>query len=56
MTRREFLGMVDRCRMSADERSDRHLPTAEQDVRRVLDEAYPVLKKSKEWETCDDSN
>lgn len=49
MTRKDFLELVDRSRMSNEERANAGLPLAEEDIRRVLDEAYPFLKQSKEW-------
>lgn len=55
MTRREFLGLVDRCRLTPTERELKGLPSAEQDVQFVLDETYPILSKSKEWKLHDDS-
>ena len=55
MTRREFLGLVDRCRLTPTERGLKGLPSAEQDVQFVLDETYPILSKSKEWKLHDDS-
>ena len=54
MTRKDFLELVDRSRMSNEERTNAGLPLAEEDIRRVLDEAYPFLKQSKEWK--DDRN
>ena len=54
MTRKDFLELVDRSRMSNEERANAGLPLAEEDIRRVLDEAYPFLKQSKEWK--DDRN
>jgi hypothetical protein len=50
MTRKDFLELVDRSRMTNSERTNAGLPLAEEDIRRVLDECYPYLKKSKEWE------
>lgn len=49
MTRREFLCLVDRCKLKEWERKQQSLPTAEEDIRYVLDEAYPFLTQSKEW-------
>ena len=49
MTRREFLCLVDRCKLKEWERRQQSLPTAEEDIRYELDEAYPFLTQSKEW-------
>ena len=50
MTRKDFLELVDRSRMTNSERTNAGLPLAEEDIRRVLDECYPYLRQSKEWE------
>jgi len=49
MTKREFLRYVDRCKLTDAERRHRDLPTAVEDIRAVLDEAYFYLSQSKEW-------
>lgn len=49
MTKREFLKYVDRCKLTDAERRHRDLPTAVEDIRAVLDEAYFYLSQSKEW-------